>query len=141
MSNYTYEGEREEEESRERLNAAAPELLEACKEALNEIYGMDLAHDELTRQLEAAIAKAEGTATPNAPKADDIDLSPITFTIEDVKFNCDQYRENAENFTPAQIPSTPQEFSAILDEISDQLCTFGNELIYDAIDNRARKVK
>ena len=69
------------------------------------------------------------------------DLEPITFTIEDIEFHCNEFRENAEEFMPAQVPSTPAEYSAILDEIKDQLCTFANELIYDAIENRAKKAR
>ena len=45
----------------DRLIAAAPELLEACRNAINTLRDLDPETRAYTTQLEAAIAKAEGT--------------------------------------------------------------------------------
>lgn len=48
-----------------RLIAAAPELLEACKRISDACFGVALGDLDFLR---AAIAKAEGNATPNPEK-------------------------------------------------------------------------
>lgn len=54
----TLYGESDENKTRSRLIAAAPELLEACKVALFELQGINNGPE--CKQLSQAIAKAEG---------------------------------------------------------------------------------
>jgi hypothetical protein len=49
-------------EANARLIAAAPDLLEACKAALNDMECDDFASETLTKMIRDAIAKAKGEA-------------------------------------------------------------------------------